>query len=93
MMPHYLLGDFAAAASLGRRAVELNPGFSSTYKGYLAALGQLGHEQEAARIRARLLALEPAFSVSDALERSPMMRTQDRALYADGLRRAGLREN
>lgn len=93
MMPHYLLGDFATAASLGRRAVELNPGFSSTYKGYLAALGQLGHEQEAARIRARLLALEPAFSISDALERSPMMRTQDRALYADGLRRAGLREN
>jgi len=93
MMPHYLCGDYATAASLGRRAVELNPGFSSTYKGYLAALGQLGHEQEAARIRARLLTLEPAFSISDALERSPMMRTQDRALYADGLRRAGLREN
>jgi hypothetical protein len=93
MMPHYLRGDFATAASLGRRAVELNPGFTSTYKGYLATLGQLGHEEESARIRARLLALEPAFSISNALERSPMMSTADRALYAEGLRRAGLREN
>jgi DNA-binding SARP family transcriptional activator/TolB-like protein len=93
MMPYYLRRDFAMAATLGRRAVELNPGFSSTYKGYLATLGQLGQEQEAARVRARLLALEPAFSVSNALQRSPMVQADDRALYADGLRRGGLREN
>lgn len=93
MMPYYLRHDFAMAATFGRRAVELNPGFSSTYKGYLATLGQLGLEQEAARIRARLLALEPAFSVSNALQRSPLVLSDDRALYADGLRRAGLREN
>jgi len=93
MMPYYLRRDFAMAATLGRRAVELNPGFSSTYKGYLATLGQLGQEEEAARIRARLLALEPAFSISNALQRSAMVLPDDRALYADGLRRAGLREN
>ena len=93
MMPYYLRRDFAMAATFGRRAVELNPGFTSTYKGYLATLGQLGQEQEAARIRARLLALEPAFSINDALQRSPMVLAEDRALYADGLRRAGLREN
>ena len=32
-------GDYASALEAGRRAVELNPLFSSAYKGYLAALG------------------------------------------------------
>ena len=41
MMPHFLRGEFEQALVLGRRAVELNPGFTSTYKGYLATLGQL----------------------------------------------------
>ena len=92
MMPHFLRGEFDTALALGRRAVELNPGFSSTYKGYLATLGQLGHDQEARRILARLHGLEPGFSVRNAIERSPMTRRGDLKLYADGLRRAGLPE-
>jgi DNA-binding SARP family transcriptional activator len=92
MMPHFLQGNFEGAAIIGRRAVELNPGCSSTYKGYLATLGHLGHDQEAIRVLTRLLALEPGFSVRSATERSPIMRRDDLALYAEGLRRAGLRE-
>jgi DNA-binding SARP family transcriptional activator/TolB-like protein/Flp pilus assembly protein TadD len=92
MMPHFLRGDFEQAAALARRAVELNPGCSSTYKGYLATLGHLGNEEEAARIRGRLLVLEPGFSIRNAVERSPMIRQDDRSLYAEGLRRGGLRE-
>lgn len=93
MMPYYLRHDFEQAVALGRRAVELNPGFSSTYKGYLATLGHLGHKQEATRVLTRLLTLEPDFCISDAMERSPMTRPVDLALYAEGLRRAGLRES
>jgi DNA-binding SARP family transcriptional activator/TolB-like protein len=92
MMPLFLRGDFEQAMIAGRRAIELNPSCSSTYKGYLATLGHLGREQEAARLLARLLALEPKFSVRSAIERSPMTRVDDLALYADGLRLAGLRE-
>jgi hypothetical protein len=73
--------------------VELNPGFTSTYKGYLATLGQLGNDREASRVLARLRGLEPGFNVRNALERSPMMRRVDLDLYADGLRRAGLPED
>jgi hypothetical protein len=91
MLPHLLRGEFETVVTLGRRTIELNPSFSSTYKGYLAALGHLKHDDEAARIRARLLVLEPSFSVRDAVERSPMIRPEDLALYAEGLRRAGLR--
>jgi DNA-binding SARP family transcriptional activator/TolB-like protein len=93
MMPHFLRGEFDIALTLGRRAVELNPRFTSTYMGYLATLGQLGQADEAARVRARLLALEPGFSIRKALERSPMIRQADRDLYAQGLRGAGLRES
>jgi tetratricopeptide (TPR) repeat protein len=92
LMPHFFRGEFDKAVTLGRRAIELNPGFSSTYKGYLATLGHLGDEQEARRVQKRLLALEPQFSVRSALARSPLTRRDDIELYAEGLRRAGLRE-
>lgn len=91
-MPNLLLGKYEAAVTIGRRAIALNPSFSSSLKGQLAALGHLGREQEAAEVRGRLLALEPDFCVRDAAARSPMVRTEDIALYADGLRRAGLPE-
>jgi hypothetical protein len=93
MMPYFLRGDFHRALAVGRRAIELNPGFTSTYKGYLATLGRLGQEQESARVLARLLAIEPGFCVRSALERSPMAIAADLRLYADGLRRAGLPES
>jgi len=93
MMPYYLQGEFEKALHLGRRAIELNPGFTSTYKGYLATLGQLGQYPEAKRVMARLLELETGFNVQNALERSPMTTRSDLRLYAEGLRRAGLPED
>ncbi len=93
MMPYFLRGELEKALSSGRRAMELNPSFTSTYKGYLATLGQLRREREAARVMARLLELEPGFCVRSAIERSPMTRLLDRNLYAEGLRRAGLPED
>jgi DNA-binding SARP family transcriptional activator len=92
MMPYFLQGDFEKALASGRRALELNPGFTSTHKGYLATLGQLNRVSESARLLARLLELEPGFCVRSALERSPMKRSSDQRLYAEGLRRAGLPE-
>ena len=49
MLPHLLCGEFETVVTLGRRAIELNPSFSSTYKGYLAALGHLNRDDETAR--------------------------------------------
>ena len=92
MTPHLLVGDYEAAVNLGRRAVQLNPGFSSSYKGYLAALGHLHRTEEASDVRARLLDLEPEFSVQSAIARSPITQPKDLERYAEGLRRAGLHE-
>jgi len=89
-VPQFLRGDYEAAVQSGSRAIALNPGFSSSYKTQLAALGHLGRHQQAAEMRARLLTLEPRFSLSQAMERSPIRRPEDRARYADGLRLGGL---
>ena len=66
IMPNLLLRDYDAAITAGRRAIVLNPGFSSSLKAQLAALGHLGREQEAAEVRGRLLTLEPEFSIKAA---------------------------
>jgi tetratricopeptide (TPR) repeat protein len=92
-LAHLMRGDYANAVEAGRRSIEINPFFSSAYKAYLAALGQLDRTREAAKVLPRLLALEPGFSVEQAVRRSPWSRPEDTARYADGLRRAGLRED
>ena len=88
--PYLLNGDFATSVQVGQRAIALNSGFSSTYKTHLAALGHLGHTRAAAETRATLLALEPGFTIEEALRRSPITEPAARALYADGLRLGGL---
>ena len=92
MMPYFLRRELKKALALGRRAIELNPGCSSTYKGYLATLGQLGCQQEADLVLARLREMEPGFCIRSAVERSPMLNKADVDFYAEGLRRAGLSE-
>lgn len=92
IMPHLLLGQYKEAAAAGRRSIELNPWFSSAFKGCLSALGHLGLAREAAGVLARLMRLEPNFTVQDAVRRSPMTVAADIERYADGLRRAGLPE-
>jgi DNA-binding SARP family transcriptional activator/TolB-like protein len=91
MVPYMLKRDHEAALRIGRRAVELNPGFSSSHKGVLAVLGHLGRSAEAAELLARLLVLEPRLTLEDAVSRSPILVPGDLAHYAEGLRLAGLR--
>ena len=38
-LAHLMRGDYASAIDAGRRAVEINPLFSSAYKAHLSALG------------------------------------------------------
>jgi tetratricopeptide (TPR) repeat protein len=90
-MPYLLQHDHERVVQIGRRAIELNPGFSSSHKGVLAALGHLGRSVEAAEVLARLLVLEPRLTLEDAISRSPILQPDDLAHYAEGLRLAGLR--
>lgn len=87
-VPLLLLGRHAEAAEVCRAAIALQPGFSFPQKVLLAALGHLG--EPAAAVRARLLAIEPGFTVERALQRTPLRLAADRTHYARGLRLGGL---
>jgi DNA-binding SARP family transcriptional activator/TolB-like protein len=89
---HLMKRDYETAVEVGRAVSQLNPSFSATYKPYLAALGHLRRDQEAATIRRRLLLLEPDFTIQRFMETNAMERESDRVHYAEGLRLAGIRE-
>ena len=87
----WVQGDFAKAAEAGRLAIALNPSFTSSYKVYVTAMSHLGFNEQARNALARLLQLEPGFSMEQAARRSPFVTKAARNLYAEGLRAAGLR--
>jgi DNA-binding SARP family transcriptional activator/TolB-like protein len=88
---HLLANEFEAAVLHGQRAIALNPAYSASHKAWLATMGQLNRREEAASSLRTLLELEPAFSVEQAMSRSPFATSEGRALFAEGLRAVGLR--
>ncbi len=90
---HLMKRDYETAVEMARAISPLNPSFTAAYKPYLAALGHLRRDQEAATIRRRLLALEPDFTIERFLNTSSMERESDRMHYAEGLRLAGIPES
>ena len=84
--------DYETAIEMGRSVSELNPSFSASYKPYLAALGHLHRDQEAAVVLRRLLALEPDFTIERFVASTPLERESDRAHYVEGLRLGGVPE-
>ena len=86
---HLMKRDYNAAVTVGRAVTQLNPSLSAGYKPYLAALGHLGRQQEAAAVLKRLLSIEPDFTVDNFMRTSPMERQAERDHFAQGLRLAG----
>jgi TolB-like protein/tetratricopeptide (TPR) repeat protein len=87
-----LKGDYEQAVLIGRNAVKLNPNFPAAYKPLIAALGHLGRAEEAKPYIARLLALEPNFTVEGFNKVYPIKNATDRERYMKGLRLAGVPE-
>jgi DNA-binding SARP family transcriptional activator/TolB-like protein len=85
--------DHEEAVVAGRGVSEMNPSFSAACKPYLAALGHLGQIEEANAVRARLMSLEPGFTVEKFLASAPFEKAEHREHYARGLRLAGVPES
>jgi tetratricopeptide (TPR) repeat protein len=83
-------GDHERAVLAGRDAVQSNPSFSAPYKPLIAALGHLGRADEAKPYIAKLLSLEPHFTVEYFGKKHPIKRPQDRKRYMRGLLLAGV---
>ena len=86
----YVRGDDETAANYGRAVNELNPDYAPGCKVYLAALGRLGRQAEAAVIRKRLLAFEPGFTLERYIAASPFRDPAATERLAAGLRLAGI---
>jgi TolB-like protein len=83
-------GDYEQAALVGRGAVKANSDYSAGYKPLIASLGHLGRAEEAKPYIAKLLSLEPHFTVELFGKTYPIKRAQDRKRYMRGLLLAGV---
>jgi len=85
--------DYEQATAFGRRVTKSRPEFVNGYKPLIAALGHLGRKEEAKFYVAKLLSLEPGFTVERFGQVYPFKYTSDREHYMMGLRLAGVPEN
>ena len=91
MVPHLLLGEFERACRARPADRAAQAGLLVELEGAAVRAGPSRPRHRGAEVRARLLALEPGFTVADAIRRSPLRRPEDRAVFAEGLRLGGLR--
>jgi adenylate cyclase len=83
------LGRFDEAIVAGRKAQRQNASFSLSYRCLASAFAHLGRDAEARAAAARLLQLDPAFTISAWIARGGQSNAK---LLIEGLRKAGLPE-
>ena len=83
------LGRFDEATVAAKKALRQNPSFSSAYRCLAAAHAHLGRDAEAREAAARVLELDPGFTISVGIARGTMSNAK---LFIEGLRKAGLPE-
>ena len=83
------LGRFDEAIAAGKKALRQNPSYPGTYRYLASAFAHLGRDAEARAVAARLLELDPAFTISASIARGGQ---QNSKLLIEGLRKAGLPE-
>ena len=90
-MAHALieLRRFDEAIVAGKKAQRQNPSFSPAYRCLASAFAHLGRETEAREAAARLLEVDPNFTISAWIARGGQSNSK---LLIEGLRKAGLPE-
>ena len=84
------LRRFDEAIAAGKRAQHQNPSsFPGTYRCLASAFAHLGRDLEAREAAARVLEIDPAFTISAWIARGGQSNAK---LLIEGLRRAGLPE-
>jgi len=90
---HTFRRDYERAVVVGRRAVKANPDFINGYKPLISSLGHLGRSSDVKPFVAKLLSLEPDFTVEKFRQNYPFKFRRDLDNYCEGLRRSGIPEN
>src|SRR4051812_18180858 len=79
---------FFEAIIVLKKALRQNPSFMPACRGLASAFAHLGRDAEAHAAAARVLEIDPAFTVSAHIARVP----KSSKLFMEGLRKAGLPE-
>jgi len=83
------LRRFDEAIAAGKKAQRQNPSFSVAYRCLASAFAHLGRDAEAREAAARLLEVDPAFTISGWIARGGQSNSH---LQIEGLQKAGLPE-
>jgi adenylate cyclase len=86
------LRRFDEAIVAGKKAQRQNPSYSITYRCLASAFAHLGRDAEAREAAARVLELDPAFTISALFTRAPGLGQLGTKELIEGLRKAGLPE-
>jgi adenylate cyclase len=87
---HFIAGRYAEAITCERRAVQLRPNFGTAWRTLTAAAGLAGELELARTALQECRRLQPNVCIAWVEQYHPIVRSEDRARYIDGLRRAGL---
>ena len=82
------LRRFDEAVAVSRKALRQNSSDPITFRGLASALAHLGRDAEAREVLARLLEIDPTYTISGRISRGG----QSQKLLIEGLRKAGLPE-
>jgi adenylate cyclase len=82
-------GRLDEAIVAGKKAQRLNPSFSVAYRCLASAFAHLGRDAEAREAVARLIEVDPKFTISSWIARGGQANAK---LLIEGLRKAGLPE-
>jgi adenylate cyclase len=83
------LRRFDEAVAAGKKALRQNPSYPATYRCLASAFAHLGCDTEAREAAARVLKVDPAFTISGWIAR---IGQSNATLLREGLRKAGLPE-
>ena len=88
---HFVAKRYGESVNLNRRAVLLRRRFTSAWRSLAAGSGIVGDLETAEAALAEARRLQPDLSVAWVDRNHPIVRPEDRAIYIEGLKRAGLR--
>ena len=89
---HFFAGRHGEAAAWAEKAVRERPNMLITLRAAAASYASAGRSEDAHKIIARALQLDPDMRVSNLKDRLMMLQPEHFAKYADSLRTAGLPE-